>query len=333
MKDTAKRQINWPTFILVLFYLVAQIAIFVMFFFGAITFNNQKITFIEAINLIAYVFSINVSIWLKCIISLVFGISYIILFIIIFKNVISTLNHAFKVFFVSKSKAAINFSVDRISERCYSSFGIIIIFQMVAGLVGTNTIGNLMYLVLGMMIVVRAVECIIKEFLKEERAPIFDIIMNLIGNIMVSVIVCLLIFVLSQPYLNDFITGVKVLINGNINNNGGTAMLIYNLYISLVMPFLLILLSIFCMVLFENYIFTNKFYFADLKTSLIKTLSYAAIICFIYIIISVYFAGSFSMGILLSATMKNEYLPVIFLIAIWLVYAICYYDNMRYVQE
>lgn len=333
MKETNKRAKFWSACVLVLISLTVQILSIILFVFGAATLYGKSMNILTAIDLIANIFSINLSIWLRCIINLSFGITYIVILIIILKNAISTISYVVRIFNFNIAKSTSFVSVGHAMDKCYGTLSLIVIFQMIACLVGTNVINNLMYIILVLMIAVRLSECFFVEFLNEERLSVFDFIMNLVGNLLASVIVCLMIVALAQPYIGDFITGFKVLINGNINNNGGSTMLVYSLYVNLIMPFLLILLNIFCVSLFKNNVFSSKVNLFDLKIALIKVLSYAAIICCIHIAVLCYFTGNITADIMFSQTIKSDYAPVIILTAIWLVYAVCYNGNIKYIQE
>lgn len=241
--------------------LTAQVLILVMFLFGAINLFGKGVMIWSPVNYLLKVFGINSATAFEGILSLILGVIYLIMVIAIIKHTMPSLRLFIKdCKYVFGKKDENRLSVPPVKEiysSCISTLYLLFTFAVFANLVysGSQPGAFTACMVLGGIAVVA--NFVASGFKANGKEEVLNVILSAIKQLLTYVAVCVIVALLKQCAVKDFIDRFALLTNGGIFTGAGGKAVCYSLYVNLVTPVLFFIMAIQALSMFRDDVLTS----------------------------------------------------------------------------
>ena len=241
--------------------LAAQVLLLVMFLFGAVNLFGKGVMIWSPINYLLKVFGINSATAFEGIISLILGVIYVIMVIVIIRYTLSSLRLFIKDckgVFGKKEEDRLSVSpLKSIYGSCISTVYLLFTFAVFANLVsaGLQSGAFIFCMVLGGIAV--AANCVANGFKANCKEEIINAVLSAIKQLLFYVSICVIVALLKQCAVKDFIDRFALLTYGGIFNGAGGKAVCYSLYVNLFTPVLFFVMAIQALTMFRDDVLTS----------------------------------------------------------------------------
>ena len=306
----------------VIVIMLAQIVLFGLYADGIVRIFGRDVALMEAIDLWLSIFSTSV---LRGLLYAVVGVIYIVIFIIMIKNIIQSLTHFSKAFSGKRDdKTAAEWM--HIFDRMSSGMYCVAWFMIIARLINVYKINDnavtIFFMGAGFYLFSRFAITI------WEDGDVLKALYKLLTNFLHMSAMILFIISICKTDMQFFVPGIEFLVNyiENADSSTNKSLLKY-LFMYVIRPAFYIFMQVIALMIAKNSIFYVDYENYKCKGLIKKAIIASAVLPVIAVVVTVFMTGEFVIDDL---KILREYIPAILCsVAVLLTYNFCYCDSAR----
>lgn len=319
--------------------LVVLIVAALFYMTGVFTVFGRNITVITAADLILQIFNTNRAIIYRNIFGLILGALYYIQLILVIKCLCVAIVYTVKL--LSRQKTMIKtvagpqkkFLAEtylrRIARQCLCVFELFCIFMISSAAVAETGYDNVilyLFVAFGVVSILRTMARAI-----DRKAKAADIVLDSIRTVFLHVAICLMVFLMTEPCVEEFIAGCTTIFNGNLNTAGGYVRIgLYSIFSSIIAPVWVFVLDSMFLRLIDVY--SSGENIAPIQRTFLISLILLMALSFIFKCVAVSVDGSVGIYTFTSwlTLIQNTFIPMLLISVMFLILSPVYGKDGRH---